>query len=54
MLMAGDKPVERYLAFLTDVDRSPNTVKAYCPGDNGQTGRAGARDLGVNEHTMGN
>ena len=23
------EPVERYLAFLTDVDRSPNTVKAY-------------------------
>ena len=22
-------PVERYLAFLTDVERSPNTVKAY-------------------------
>src|SRR3954453_16835216 len=23
------EPVERYLAFLTDVDRSPDTVKAY-------------------------
>jgi integrase/recombinase XerD len=23
------EPVERFLAFLTDVDRSPNTVKAY-------------------------
>src|SRR4029450_2840962 len=23
------EPVERYLAFLTDVDRSPNTVQAY-------------------------
>jgi site-specific recombinase XerD len=23
------EPVERYLAFLTDVDRSPNTIKAY-------------------------
>src|SRR4249920_949070 len=23
------EPVERYLAFLTDVERSPNTVKAY-------------------------
>ena len=23
------EPVERYLAFLTDVARSPNTVKAY-------------------------
>jgi integrase/recombinase XerD len=23
------EPIERYLAFLTDVDRSPNTVKAY-------------------------
>ena len=23
------EPVERYLAFLTDVDRSPNTVRAY-------------------------
>ncbi len=23
------EPVERYLGFLTDVDRSPNTVKAY-------------------------
>jgi hypothetical protein len=22
-------PVERYLAYLTDVERSPNTVKAY-------------------------
>ena len=22
-------PIERYLAFLTDVERSPNTVKAY-------------------------
>ena len=22
-------PVERYLAFWTDVERSPNTVKAY-------------------------
>jgi hypothetical protein len=25
-------PVERYLAFLTDVDRLPNTVKAYVHG----------------------
>ncbi len=23
------EPVERYLAFLTDIERSPNTVKAY-------------------------
>jgi len=23
------EPVERYLAYLTDVERSPNTVKAY-------------------------
>jgi integrase/recombinase XerD len=23
------EPVERWLAFLSDVDRSPNTVKAY-------------------------
>jgi hypothetical protein len=23
------EPVERFLAFLTDVERSPNTVKAY-------------------------
>ena len=23
------EPVERYLAYLTDIDRSPNTVKAY-------------------------
>jgi site-specific recombinase XerD len=22
-------PVERYLAYLTDIERSPNTVKAY-------------------------
>jgi site-specific recombinase XerD len=22
-------PVERYLAFLTDIERSPNTIKAY-------------------------
>jgi site-specific recombinase XerD len=26
-------PVERYLAYLTDVERSPNTVKAYAPHD---------------------
>jgi len=23
------EPIERYLAFLTDIERSPNTVKAY-------------------------
>jgi integrase/recombinase XerD len=23
------EPVERYLAYLTDIERSPNTVKAY-------------------------
>ncbi|WP_405539518.1 site-specific integrase [Streptomyces sp. NBC_00075] len=23
------EPIERYLAYLTDVDRSPNTVRAY-------------------------
>jgi site-specific recombinase XerD len=23
------EPVERYLAFLTDIERSPNTIKAY-------------------------
>lgn len=23
------QPVERYLAYLTDIERSPNTVKAY-------------------------
>jgi integrase/recombinase XerD len=23
------EPIERYLAYLTDVERSPNTVKAY-------------------------
>jgi integrase/recombinase XerD len=23
------RPVERYLAYLTDIERSPNTVKAY-------------------------
>jgi len=23
------EPIERYLAYLTDIDRSPNTVKAY-------------------------
>ncbi len=22
-------PIERYLAYLTDIERSPNTVKAY-------------------------
>ncbi|MFE9327194.1 hypothetical protein ACFYOW_40240 [Nocardia sp. NPDC006982] len=22
-------PVERYLAYLTDIERSPNTIKAY-------------------------
>jgi len=32
-VLGGDgvpvEPVERYLAYLTDVERSPNTVKAY-------------------------
>jgi hypothetical protein len=23
------QPIERYLAYLTDIERSPNTVKAY-------------------------
>jgi hypothetical protein len=23
------EPIERYLSYLTDVERSPNTVKAY-------------------------
>src|ERR1700746_565750 len=23
------RPIERYLAYLTDIERSPNTVKAY-------------------------
>lgn len=23
------EPIERYLAYLTDVEKSPNTVKAY-------------------------
>ncbi|MGW7579501.1 site-specific integrase [Streptomyces sp. NPDC054765] len=23
------EPIERYLAYLTDIERSPNTVKAY-------------------------
>ena len=23
------RPVERYLAYLTDIERSPNTVRAY-------------------------
>ena len=23
------EPVERYLAYLTDIERSPNTIKAY-------------------------
>ncbi|WP_238704783.1 site-specific integrase [Rhodococcus sp. WY5] len=27
--MAPIAPIERYLAYLTDIERSPNTVKAY-------------------------
>lgn len=23
------EPIERYLAYLTDIERSPNTIKAY-------------------------
>jgi integrase/recombinase XerD len=25
-------PIEQYLAYLTDIERSPNTIKAYAPG----------------------
>ena len=32
-VLGGDdapvEPIERYLAYLTDIERSPNTVKAY-------------------------
>ena len=28
-------PVERYLAYLTDIERSPNTVRAYAPTPSG-------------------
>lgn len=29
------EPIERFLAYLTDIDRSPNTVKAYAHGAGG-------------------
>ena len=31
-------PVDRFLAYLTDIGRSPNTVKAYCPRSQGLLG----------------
>ena len=29
MTTVRSQPIERYLAYLTDIERSPNTVKAY-------------------------
>ena len=31
-------PVDRFLAYLTDIGRSPNTVKAYCARPEGLLG----------------